>query len=125
MTNTAAETRHIPRDQLDVFRAARAVAGEQTRWDEKAACPVRGTLVYEVRSALFGFVDDFSVAIEPDPSGGTRVRLDSRSRTGKSDFGVNAKRIARFLDGLEARLAASPETATPATSVAGVGTSSR
>lgn len=125
VTNTAEETRHIPRDQLAVWEAARDVAREQARWDEKQACPARGALVYECRSGIFGFVDDFAVSIDPAPGGGTRVHLDSRSRTGKSDFGVNAKRIALFLDLVEQKLAARPETPTPASGVAGVGSRTR
>ena len=126
LTNTAAETRHFPRDPVDVFLAAHEVAKEQPRWDEVQACVARGALVYECRSTVFGFVDDFVVTIDPDPSGGTSVHLDSRSRTGKGDLGVNAARIARFLDLVAVKLAARPaEAGTPATGVAGVRSQSR
>lgn len=122
-TNTAQDTRHFPRDGMDVWNAAHDVAREEPRWDEIAACPARGTLVYECRSALWGFVDDFAVSVDPDPRGGSVVHLDSRSRVGRSDWGVNAKRIARFLDHVECKLAERPEKPTPA-NVASVGSGS-
>ncbi|MEZ0228341.1 MAG: DUF1499 domain-containing protein [Planctomycetota bacterium] len=123
-TNTAEDTRHFPRDGIDVWAAARDAAREQPRWDEKVACPARGSLVYECRSAIWGFVDDLAVSVDPDPRGGTRVHLDSRSRVGRSDWGVNAKRIALLLDRMETKLAEHPETPTPA-ATAGVGSGSR
>jgi hypothetical protein len=115
-TNTAAERRYLPRDADTVWRAARGVAQERARWTEVEACPVRGTLAYEARSAVFGFVDDFTVEVEPDPAHqGSRIRIDSRSREGKSDLGVNAGRIARFVDDVQLRLAATPAATTSAT----------
>jgi len=111
-TNTAEETRYLPRDPIAVWTAAHAVARSKPRWSEIEACPVRGTLVYEARSALFGFVDDVSVSIDADLAHqGSVLHIDSRSRTGKSDLGANAKRIARFLDDLECHLAENPAVA--------------
>ncbi len=115
LTNTSAERRYLPRDADAVWTAARAVGRDQPRWTEVEACPVRGTLAYEARSAAFGFVDDFSVEVKSDPAHeGSRIRIDSRSRVGRSDLGVNAERVARFVDDLELRLAASPSAVTSA-----------
>lgn len=46
---------------------------------------------------LWGFKDDVVIRITPTPSGGSAVDLRSVSRIGRSDLGVNAKRIERFL----------------------------
>lgn len=44
-------------------------------------------------SALFGFVDDFEVRIDPQAR---QIHLRSASRVGKSDLGVNRKRVEAF-----------------------------
>jgi uncharacterized protein (DUF1499 family) len=50
-------------------------------------------------SALFHFKDDVVVRIRPFQDGGSRIDVRSKSRDGKGDLGVNAKRI-RTLVGL-------------------------
>lgn len=50
---------------------------------------------------LFGFKDDIVIRITPAGSG-SRVDVRSASRVGRSDLGVNAKRIREFLRGLAA-----------------------
>ena len=45
-TNTAQTRRHVPREPLDVWETAAAVARERPRWTEIEACPTRGVLVY-------------------------------------------------------------------------------
>ncbi len=52
------------------------------------------------RSAVFRFPDYISVAIWDLPDGGSTLAIYSRSRYGRSDFGVNARRIDRWLDRL-------------------------
>ncbi len=47
-------------------------------------------------SLLFGFKDDIVVRIRGS-AGASRIDLRSLSRVGGSDFGVNAKRISRFI----------------------------
>ena len=46
-------------------------------------------------SEVFKFVDDIIVRIR-DVDGSTHVDMRSKSRDGKSDFGVNAHRIRAF-----------------------------
>lgn len=48
------------------------------------------------RSALFGFVDDVEFYIAGQRQGRTVVHVRSASRIGKSDLGVNRKRIERI-----------------------------
>lgn len=52
------------------------------------------------------FKDDVDVAIRPDgPTGGSSVlHIRSASRVGKSDLGVNRRRVDRFFHQLEERL---------------------
>jgi len=53
--------------------------------------------------AWFGFKDDVVLRFT-ETGEGTRVDMRSKSRIGRSDVGVNAKRIEQFLDDLEDRL---------------------
>ncbi len=48
-------------------------------------------------SALFHFKDDVVVRIRPFQDGGSRIDVRSKSRDGKGDMGVNAKRIRTLL----------------------------
>lgn len=48
-------------------------------------------------SLLFGFKDDVVIRVTP-LAAGSRIDLRSLSRVGGSDFGVNAKRIRKFLE---------------------------
>jgi uncharacterized protein (DUF1499 family) len=52
----------------------------------------------------FGFKDDVILRFTDIEDGGTRVDMRSKSRVGRGDVGVNAKRINRFLRDLEHRL---------------------
>jgi uncharacterized protein (DUF1499 family) len=72
-------------------RAARAMG-----WDIVAVAP--GDLRIEATDTtlLFGFKDDIVVRVTPSGNG-SRVDVRSLSRVGKSDFGVNANRIRKFL----------------------------
>jgi len=75
-------------------RTARAMG-----WDIVAVEP--GDLRIEATDTtlLFGFKDDIVVRVTPNGDG-SRVDVRSLSRVGKSDFGVNAKRVRRFLQQL-------------------------
>ena len=77
-------------------RAARALG-----WEIVAVAP--GDLRIEATDTtlLFGFKDDIVIRIAA-AGNGSRVDLRSLSRVGKSDFGVNAKRIRKFMQQLSA-----------------------
>jgi uncharacterized protein (DUF1499 family) len=51
-------------------------------------------------SDLFRFRDDFAIEVRPASSGSV-VQMRSKSRDGKGDLGVNAKRIAAFFEKLK------------------------
>jgi uncharacterized protein (DUF1499 family) len=81
-----------PRDE--VFAAARdAIASMGLELVEADAA--QGRIEATATSLLFGFKDDVVVRIADDPNG-TKVDVRSKSRVGRNDFGVNAKRIRAF-----------------------------
>jgi hypothetical protein len=63
----------------------------------------QGRIEATATSLLFGFKDDVVVRIAGDANG-TKVDVRSKSRVGRSDLGVNAKRIRVFRAKLEAAL---------------------
>jgi hypothetical protein len=56
-----------------------------------------GHATYVVRSRIMGFPDAVSIRLHAEGEG-TRVDIFSRSRFGESDLGVNAARVARWID---------------------------
>jgi uncharacterized protein (DUF1499 family) len=50
-------------------------------------------------SNIFRFVDDIVIRIRPN-AGGSTIDIRSKSRDGRSDLGINAKRIRAFRDAL-------------------------
>jgi uncharacterized protein (DUF1499 family) len=90
-----------PRDV--VFAAAKGVLTSMglELVDADAA---QGRIEATATSLLFGFKDDVVVRIADGPDG-TKVDVRSKSRVGRHDFGVNAKRIRVFLAKLKAALA--------------------
>lgn len=76
-------------DLAGIARAegARRIAGDLTQ----------DYATYVVRSRLMGYPDAVSIRLTEDGEA-TRVEIFSRSRFGHSDLGVNAARVARWLD---------------------------
>lgn len=60
--------------------------------------PREGRVTYETRSAVMGFPDYTTIERH-----GETIRLYARLRFGRSDFGVNRTRVARWLEALQAR----------------------
>jgi uncharacterized protein (DUF1499 family) len=65
------------------------------------AAAAAGRIEASDRSRWFGFTDDIVIRITATASG-SRIDLRSSSRLGRSDFGVNAARIASYLSALRA-----------------------
>jgi uncharacterized protein (DUF1499 family) len=78
-------------------RALRAVAA--LGLEVVAAVPAEGRIEATDTSLLFGFKDDLVVRITADGTG-SWVDARSVSRVGRSDFGVNAKRIRKLMAAL-------------------------
>lgn len=67
------------------------------------ADPNQGRLEATATSLLFGFKDDVVVRIAADGAW-TRIDVRSKSRVGRNDLGMNAKRIRAFMAKLKAAL---------------------
>jgi uncharacterized protein (DUF1499 family) len=78
-----------PRDK--VFAGAQAAIASMGL-ELVEADAAQGRIEATATSMLFGFKDDVVVRIADDPNG-TKVDLRSKSRVGRNDFGMNAKRI--------------------------------
>ena len=72
-------------------RAARAMG-----WEIVAVAPADLRIEATDTTLLFGFKDDIVVRVTPSGNG-SRVDVRSLSRVGKSDFGVNANRVRKYL----------------------------
>jgi hypothetical protein len=91
-----ADAPRIPRDMASVAARLAAVA-EADGGRLIAGDLADGHATYVVRSRLMGFPDAVSIRLHPDGEA-TRVDIFSRSRFGQSDLGVNAARVARWID---------------------------
>jgi len=79
----------------DAFERA-LTAGRGMGWAIVAADPASGRIEATATTRWLGFKDDVVVRIRPD-GGGSRVDVRSASRVGKSDLGMNARRIREYL----------------------------
>lgn len=73
----------------------------QRDWNIVAINRKEGRIEATEKLAWFGFKDDVVLRFSELENGDTRVDMRSKSRIGRSDVGVNAKRIKRFLTDLE------------------------
>jgi uncharacterized protein (DUF1499 family) len=69
-------------------------------WETVAHDPKDGRIEAVDRSLFYGFKDEIIIRTASS-DGGTRVDVRSRSRLGRIDRGVNAKRIRAFLAALK------------------------
>lgn len=84
-----------------IFQKVKKAAEMQEGWNivniDEVQLKIEG---YET-SRFFRFRDDFVIQVQEAQNGhGSIIQMRSRSRTGKSDFGVNASRIHQFLSAL-------------------------
>lgn len=86
-----------PPEALSRAREVAATLGWETLGFDEAS----GLLEARQTSAVFRFVDDITVRVRAE-EGGSRIDVRSRSRDGRSDLGVNARRIREFLEALAA-----------------------
>lgn len=75
--------------------------GKGNGWEIVTDEPKEGRIEAVERSLFYGFKDEIVIRIAAS-DGGTRIDLRSRSRVGRIDRGVNAKRIRGFLSALKA-----------------------
>jgi uncharacterized protein (DUF1499 family) len=80
------------------FQRVTEVAQSVPSWKITYSDPAKNTLEAVSTSTLFHFQDDIVIVIRPTPDGESLIEMRSKSRDGKGDFGINAKRIRRFFD---------------------------
>lgn len=85
----------------EVFDAAVSLAN-RLGWHVQHQDSGKGLIEASATSGIFGFVDDVVIRIQAQGAG-SLVDLRSVSRVGKSDLGVNAKRVDSFLTRLKAQ----------------------
>ena len=64
---------------------------------------------YVTRSAVFNFPDLITVQVTPDTPGTSFLIMYSRSVYGRSDFGVNHKRVETWLAAIQTKVTSSSE----------------
>ena len=98
-------TLHLAAPPAEVFKAALLLVTDDG-WQVAAAVPAEGRIEATATTFWYGFKDDVVIRIAADGER-TKVDMRSESRVGRSDLGVNARRVAAFLAALKGRLAAS------------------
>lgn len=90
----------LPMPAAATFDKALAAARAQG-WTIVASDAAAGRIEATDTVPWWGFKDDVVIRLTPDGTD-TRVDVRSKSRVGKGDLGVNAKRIGDFLEALKA-----------------------
>lgn len=80
----------------EVFKVVAQIANSQSDWVIVNINSKEKRLEATVTTLLLRFKDDVVIEIRPVPPGGSEVQMRSKSRVGRSDFGANSRRIARF-----------------------------
>jgi uncharacterized protein (DUF1499 family) len=81
------------------FAAALSAARAMPLWQVVSEDAGPGRIAALATTPRLKFVDDVEIVIEP-AGAGSRVRMRSASRVGRTDFGTNARRIRAFLSRL-------------------------
>jgi uncharacterized protein (DUF1499 family) len=92
-----------------LFAAVRAVAAAQPRTFPAAQYPDRLQDDWVARSAVFNFPDLITSQVTPAGPDTSTLVLYSRSVYGRSDLGVNRRRLVVWLDALDATLHSHPQ----------------
>src|SRR5262249_35589154 len=93
---------HVAAPPPAAFTTVELVARDMPRWTITRRAPASGELEAVATTRVFGFKDDIVLRVRPDPAGGSRVDMRSKSRDGKGDQGANAARIRAFRTDLAA-----------------------
>jgi uncharacterized protein (DUF1499 family) len=92
----------ISADRL--FALIQDVAGSQPRTYQAALYPAQFQVHYVARSAVLNFPDQIMLQVRQDGPDGSDLIMYSRSVYGRSDFGVNRKRVEAWLAALQTKL---------------------
>lgn len=93
---------HVPAARL--FDAIRAIALSQPRTYVAATYPDQLQAHFVARSAVFNFPDLITAQVQPAGPDTSTLVLYSRSVYGRSDLGVNRRRLVGWLAALDASL---------------------
>lgn len=88
--------RQITTTPAGVLEAFDLIARQSPRTVLFAGTPEAGMMTYETRSAVWGFPDYTTVAVEEGEVGPVLL-INGRSRFGASDVGVNAARVKAWI----------------------------
>ncbi len=91
----------LPR--AEAFKRALDAARAMPGWTIIASDPESGRIEANDTSRWFRFVDDVVIRVRADGAG-SRIDVRSESRQGRSDFGVNARRVRAYLAELKSRV---------------------
>ncbi len=91
--------RQITTTPAGVLEAIDRIARQTHRTVLYAGTPEAGMMTYETRSALWGFPDYTTIAVEEGEIGPV-VLIYAQSRFGSSDLGVNAVRVSAWIAAL-------------------------
>lgn len=86
----------LPMEPSEALAAFDRVAMAEPRTSRLAGGAEEGRITFVSRSRLWGFPDYTTVAAEPG-DGGAWLVIHARARFGRSDLGVNAARVNRWL----------------------------
>lgn len=86
-----------------VFGSAKAIVADKG-WTLVDASEAEGRIEATAETGWVRFEDDVVIRIQPTAAG-TRIDVRSKSRIGRGDMGVNARRVRNYLHALQARLA--------------------
>jgi uncharacterized protein (DUF1499 family) len=86
----------------EAYERALRTARAMPTWTVTRADPAAPAIEAVATSRVFRFQDDIVIRVRPDPAGGSRVDMRSKSRDGQGDIGANTTRIRAFVDALEA-----------------------
>jgi uncharacterized protein (DUF1499 family) len=95
------------KDKHAVYMAALGLI-QDNDWELVAEYSEAGVIEATARTPIFGFHDDVIIRISRLSDDTIQVDMRSSSRVGRKDFGVNAKRIQRYMQSLQQRLVEKP-----------------
>jgi uncharacterized protein (DUF1499 family) len=85
----------------EAYERALRTARARPTWTVIRTDPAAPAIEATATSKLFLFQDDIVIRVRPEPGGGSRVDMRSKSRDGQGDMGANSLRIRTFVTDLE------------------------
>lgn len=92
----------LDRPAAEVMAELDRIALARPKVQRVAGDPANGFVTYVQRTKLMAYPDYISVRVSEAEGGGAKVSIYSRSRYGRSDFGMNKARVRSWLKALNA-----------------------